>query len=80
MLLTHDLAAGDELVAKCEAEANPPVSGYAWSVGGNPIDEQSPDLILHNIGRDLNNEALTCIATNTVGETEKSRKLDIQCK
>ena len=78
------LQEGDPVRFVCSATANPAQVSYAWFIGGKRVatrtDSADTELVLDQVDRRLNNQAVRCEVTNPIGRTEKSALLNIACK
>ena len=78
------LQEGDPVRFVCSATANPAQLSYAWFIGGKRVatrtDNADTELVLDQVDRRLNNQAVRCEVTNPIGRTEKSALLSIACK
>ena len=76
-----DLEEGkDNLILRCEADANPPASIVWRRAGRSEIASLSESLQLRPVGR-RDSGLYTCQAQNSVGTSDQlSVQLDIKCK
>ncbi|XP_045108723.1 irregular chiasm C-roughest protein-like isoform X2 [Portunus trituberculatus] len=69
----------DDVMFKCEAEANPPTLRYRWEVNGVAVvGDHTAHYLMTHVDRSSNGAKVACIAANDIGTNKAEHTLSVQ--
>ena len=74
---------GDKTQFRCQSHAKPPQVSFQWFLDGEMVDGVEEDgsvLRLDKLNRSAAGKIVKCQVTNSIGKSEETYSLDINCK
>ena len=77
-----EMKEGDTVMFKCLAHSNPDFVTYQWFVGSKEqeLGEDTSVLVLPGVDRSRNGAIVKCQVRNSIGKSEETHTLDIDCE
>nr|XP_045368832.1 kin of IRRE-like protein 2 isoform X6 [Camelus bactrianus] len=69
---------GEKVTFRCQATAQPPVTGYRWAKGGSPVLGARGPMLVVVADASFLTAPVSCEVSNAVGSANRSTALDVQ--